>query len=202
MKAPSLEELEWAAACGATAVYFLVIGLRSILVWKPFLVSERWLQGIWFYWIAVAILRIIQDPPDPGLADAFIPYLWRITLILLAGVAFGCLLFRGYVAFGVTDQSFREAMLHSLKQMNLPYQETPSAVSITTLGVDLQVSVSWHVGRLKTKQWGFGTTLSDIARGMNRYYEAGAVSKGNLTNGIAYTILGLCFAGAALLRFA
>jgi hypothetical protein len=199
VKAPSLEELEFASACGAAAVYFLVIGLRSILVRKPFLISARWLQGIWFYWIGVMILRIIQNQADP-----FIPHPWGMPLILLVGVAFGCLMFRGYLAFGVTEQSFSEALLNTLKQMNLPYEKTSRAVSLPTLGVDLQVSVqSPGFGRLKTNQWRFGTTLGDIARGMNRYYETGVVSEVNLTYyGIGNTILGLFFAWEALFRFA
>jgi len=209
LTAPSLEELEIASAGGAIAVYCLVIGLRSILVRKPFLISARWLQGVYFYLIGMMILPIIQNPPDPRLADKyiqFIPYPWGMPLILLVGVAFGCILFRGYFAFGVRDQPFSEGLLHSLKQMNLPYEKTPCAVSLPTLGVDLQVSVHWTgLGKLKTKQWGFGTTLSDIARGMNRYYETGAVSKVNLIYGIWPTILGLYFAlrtGMLLLGFA
>ncbi len=200
MKAPSLELLEIASTRGAIAVYFLVIGLRGILVRKPFLVSARWLQGIYFYCIGVMILSIIQNPPDPGLAGQF-----TRLLILLVGVAFGCFFFRGYFACGVTDQSFTEGLFLSLKQMNIPYEKTPCAVSLPTLGVDLLVShYCGGVGKLKTKQWGFGTTLGDIARGMNRYYETGAVTKGNLICGIMYTIFGLFVAvmtGEALFRF-
>ncbi len=49
-------------------------------------------------------------------------------------------------------------------------------------------------GQLKIKQRHFTVVLSDIVRGMNEYYQSGAVSKVNLTCCIFYTLIGVMMA--------
>ncbi len=113
---------------------------------------------------------------------------------------------RGYTAFGVTDVSFREALLHSLKKVDLPYEETLSAIKLPTRGADLQVAVQSWMGtaQLKMKQKRFGAILKSIVNGMNEYYQTGAVSKANLTSCIFFTVIGVflaVFAGVFLFGF-
>lgn len=103
---------------------------------------------------------------------------------------------RGYAAFGVTDTSFREGLLHSLRKLNLPYEETFSGVKLPTLGADLQVNIqSWAgTAELKVKERQFGTVLSDLVKEMNEYYQSSVGSQVNLHCCFFFTVVGVVFA--------
>jgi hypothetical protein len=174
------------------ASFFLVIGLRGVVSKKPFLISARWSLIVVLLGFAPGMFQFASFP---GFAGGFGPMevlRWSIPLMLIVVAIFLCLTLRGYTAFGVTDVSFREGLLHSLTKLNLPYEETLSAIKLPTIGADLQVAVqSWiGTGQLKMKQRQFRTVLCDIVQGMNEYYQSDTVSKANLTCCIFYTIIG------------
>lgn len=112
----------------------------------------------------------------------------------------------GYIAFGVTDVSFREGLLASLKKLNLDHEETMSILRLPTIGADLQVAVQSWIGtaQIKMKQRQFRRVLVDIVNNMNEYYQNSAVSKMNLTSCIFYVVMGVflvVFAGVFLFGF-
>ena len=61
---------------------------------------------------------------------------------------------KGYVAYAVTDTSFREALLAALQKLQYPHEETLSTIRLTSIDADLQVAVqSWMgAGVIKVKQ--------------------------------------------------
>jgi hypothetical protein len=178
------------------ASFFLVIGLRGIVSKKPFLISARWLLALVVLGFSPAMLQAVMFPRIAAGSVMVEAIRWLSPAVLIVVLIFLCFTLRGYSAFGVTDISFREGLLHSLTLLNLPYEETLSAVKLPTLGADLQVAVqSWiGSGQLKMKQRQFNTVLRDIVKGMNGYYQSGAVSKVNLTCCIFYTVLGVFLA--------
>ena len=191
---------------GMMALFFLVIGLRGIVTKKPFLISTRWLLAAILLGLFPAMVQVVTLPRiavGSGMVEAI---RWLSPAILIVVAIFLYFTLRGYTAFGVSDISFREGLLHSLKKLNLPYEETLSAVKLPTIGADLQVAVqSWiGTGQLKMKQRQFSTVLRDIVKGMNEYYQSGAVSKVNLTCCIFYAVIGVflaVFAGVFLFGF-
>lgn len=131
---------------------------------------------------------------------------WLSPAMLLAVGIFLYFTLRGYMAFGITDVSFREALLASLGKLNLPHEETLAAIRLPAIGADLQVAVqSWiGTGQLKMKQRQFTGVLSEIVRGMNEYYQSGAVSKMNMTCCTFYAVIGVflaVFAGVFFFGF-
>ena len=188
------------AVLGCLTLFFLVIGLRGIIIRKPFLISARWLLAF----ITLAFLPIIAQPlfsplrdlrelgiGSPGLDFAmWLPVLmWAVFYIVMWIVV------RGYLAFAVTDSSFREALLATLKKLNLPYEETLSGIHLPSVGADLQVAVqSWTgTGQIKAKQRQARKMLADIVKGMNEYYRAESVSI-NLFPCIIYVVFGALMA--------
>ena len=104
---------------------------------------------------------------------------------------------RGYVAYAVTDTSFREALLASLllaslQKLELPYEETLSTMRLTSVEVDLQVSIqSWMgAGQIKVKQRGHGSLLAEIATTMNEHFRTSAAAT-NLTACIFFVVMGV-----------
>ena len=114
------------------------------------------------------------------------PMIFTLVLVMM------CFALRGYVAYAVTDTSFREALLASLQKLELPYEETLSTMRLTSVEVDLQVSIqSWMgAGQIKVKQRGHGSLLAKIATTMNEYFRTSAAAT-NLTACIFFVVMGV-----------
>lgn len=191
---------------GCMALFFLVIGLRGIIFKKPFLISARWLFILVLLGFSPGLFQFAWLPKLSDGPGMLIALRWLIPAMFIVILIFLYLTLRGYTAFGVTDKSFREGLLYSLRKLNLPHEETLAALRLPTIGADLQASVqSWMgTGQVKMKQRQFSTVLSDIVKGMNEYYQSGAMSEVKLTCCIFYTVIGVfmaAFAGIFLFGF-
>ena len=188
------------------ASFFLIIGLRGWISNKPFVISSRWLQVLVLLGVSPGMSRFIGLPRPVGEPPGLVALHLLLPVMLVVILFFAYFALRGYTAFGITDASFRDALLHSLQKIGLPYEETLSAIKLPTQGADLQVAVrSWFgTAQLKMKQREFGALLKDIVNGMNEYYQSGAVSKANLTCCIFFAVIGAflaVFAGVFLFGF-
>lgn len=181
---------------GLMASFFLAIGLRGWISNKPFVISSRWLLTPVLLGVSPGMLQSIRLPRPVGEPVALIALHLLLPVMLVVILIFVYFALRGYTAFGITDASFREALLHSLKKLGLPYEETLSAIKLPTLGADLQVAVKSWIGtaQLKMKQREFAAVLKDIVNGMNEYYQSGAVLKVNLTCCIFFAVIGVFLA--------
>ena len=191
---------------GLMASFFLVIGLRGWITNKPFVISSRWLLVLVLLGVSPGMFQSIglsRPAVEPG---GLVALHLLLPIMLIVILIFAYFTLRGYTAFGITDASFREALLYSLKKLGLPYEETLSAIRLPTQGADLQVAVQSWIGtaQLKMKQRQFGAVLKDIVSEMNEYYQSGAVVKVNLTCCIFYAVIGVflaVFAGVFLFGF-
>jgi len=116
---------------------------------------------------------------------------------------------RGYVTYGVTEDSFRNALNDALEALHLPYEETRSRagltsltrsrVRLTSLGADLQVSfqASLGTGDLQIKPARFGLTLDRIAAGMKANLET-SPAQTNTTWFVFLLVAGVVMAGLTL----
>jgi hypothetical protein len=191
---------------GLMSLFFLVVGLRGVFTKKPFLISAQWLLAVALLGFAPAALAPVILPSSGGGSGMLSTVRWLSPTMLIVVAIFLCFTLRGYIAFGVTDTSFREALLAALGKLNLAYEETLSAMRLPTIGADLQVVVqSWiGTGQLKMKQRQFGTVLTDIVKAMNEHYQTHSVEKMILTCCIFYVVIGVflaVFAGVFLLGF-
>jgi hypothetical protein len=177
---------------GLLAAFFLVIGLRGILTGKPFLLSNKWMLVLMFVtFIPVILLPFYFALPDLDLTEMDLmewlnPAIFTVVLVMM------CFALKGYVAYGVTDTSFREALLAALEKLQLPYEETLSTMRLTSIDADLQVSVqSWlGSGMIKVKQREHRSLLTEIVAEMNRYF-SGASTPIKLTTCIFYVVMGV-----------
>lgn len=161
---------------GFIALFFLGIGLKAIVTKRPFLVSNRWKLLMMFVVFIPVILQNFLRPPD-DLARWLLPILIGTTLVMT------WYQLKGYVAYAVTDASFREALLAALQKLQLPYEESLSAIRITSVNADLQVAVqSWMgTGTIKVKQREHRAVLREVVIAMNDYFRTSAVSTNFIT---------------------
>ena len=153
---------------GLMAIYFLAIGLRAVLTKRPFLISTRWLLSIMFV-VFIAMILLNFSLSIPGSFNAMN---WVIPLILGLLLLRRWFQLRGYTAYGVTDTSFREALLAALQKLEFSYEESLSVIRLTSVEADLQVSVqSWMgTGIIKVKQRAHQPVLREVVNEMNEYF--------------------------------
>ncbi len=158
---------------GIAAIFFFVIGLRGLLIKRPFLISQRWFLSIMF---AVFIPTILQSfflrlPSGFNLINWLNPLVFGFILLTM------CYQMRGYTAYAVTDTSFREALIEVLQKLQLPYEESLSLIRLTSIEADLQVSVQgWMgTGQIKVKQRAHGSVLREIVKAMNDHFRISSV---------------------------
>ena len=173
---------------GIFALFFFVIGLRGIVTKRPFLISNRWLLSVMFIGLVPSILIPVFLPGS----DSLFIIKWLNPMIFTVVLVMMCFALKGYVAYAVTDTSFREALLASLQKLELPCEETLSAMRLTSVEVDLQVSIqSWMgAGQIKVKQRGYGSLLAKIATAMNEHFRTSAAAT-NLTACIFFVVMGV-----------
>ena len=172
---------------GIMALFFLVIGFRGILTKRPFLVSNRWLLLIMFVVFVPLILQTLFFPPSGSLLVKWLnPSIFAVVLVMM------CFALKGYVAYGVTDTSFRDGLLAGLQKLQLPYEESLSIVRLPSVEADLQVSVqAWMgAGQIKVKQRGHGSLLTEIITEMNEHFRMSS-TPANLTTCIFFVIMGV-----------
>jgi hypothetical protein len=170
----------------------LGVGLRGIISRRPFLLPSYWLLAVMLFMLAPPFFGMLLAPPAKGTAVGGLgntPWLMPALLGLVAVTM--AMTLRGYLAFGVTDVSFRDGLLAVLDELQLPYEESLAVIRLSTAGTDLQVAVASWIGtaQMKVKRGGQRGLLAKIARSMNAYYRHKAVPT-NLTCCIVYVILG------------
>ncbi len=176
---------------GVMAIFFLAIGLRGILTKRPFLVSNRWLLWMMFVmFIPLILLQLLLSFRGSfnsiNFTNWLSPLLYGFILLMM------WYQLKGYVAYAVTDTSFREALLAALQKLQLPHEETLSAIRLTSIEVDLQVSVqSWMgAGVIKVKQRKHRSVLREIVNAMNEYFHTSSVPT-NMTSCVFLMVMGV-----------
>ncbi len=152
---------------GVMAAFFLIIGLRGIVTKNPFLLSNRWLLLVMLVgFVPSIIMPFFFSIYDMDLMDWLNPAIFSVVLVMM----FFAL--KGYAAYGITDTTFREALLAALEKLQLPYEESLSTIRLTSIDADLQVAIqSWlGSGMIKIKQREHRSVLSKIVTEMNNHF--------------------------------
>ena len=171
---------------GFVAIVFLVIGLRGILTKRPFLISQRWMLSVMFAALIPAIVVHLLTPGDSNFMNWLFPLAFGVILLMM------CYQMRGYMAYGVTDMSFREVLIEVLQKLQLPYEESLSLIRLTSVEADLQVSVQdWvRTGLIKVKQRAHRAVLREIVNAMNEHFRMSSVPT-NMITCIFFLVMGV-----------
>ena len=177
---------------GVIGIFFLITGLRGLLTKRPFLISNSWMLAMMFALfvpMGISSLTILDVNPIT----------WVIPILYAALIVMMCYQLKGYVAFAVTDSSFREALVAALQKLELPYEESLSTIRLTSVNTDLQVAIqSWMgTGVIKIKQRAHRSVLKEIVDATNEYFRISSVSTNMITcvfwvvMGVALPIVGI-----------
>jgi len=189
------------------AIWFLALGLRGIVTRRPFLLPAR--RVIWVVWILPLGFVPLLLPARELFFDLrgntlnFVGILVLLVFVLVFGMIF-MRLWRerdAYLAFGVTDESFQQALHSALSTLDLPFEESFSRLKLTTVGADLEAAVqsSMGAGGLRIVQSQHRSTLKSIANAMNEYFRT-VPCKVNITTSIYYCIMGVLMIAPVIYR--
>ena len=173
---------------GIAAIFFLVIGLRGLLIKRPFLISQRWFLSMMFAVFIPTILQFffLRLPSGFNLINWLNPLIFGFILLMM------CYQMRGYMAYAVTDTSFREALVEALQKLQLPYEESLSLIRLPSIEADLQVSVQGWMGTglIKVKQRAHRSVLKEIVNAMNEYFRMSSAPT-NMITCVFFLVLGI-----------
>jgi len=186
---------------GLVSLAFIALGLYALMRQRPFIIHSRWMLAI----VIIAFSPQVVMPlslfmSDPQYRTGWLDAASLIsTLAMVIMIAYVALQMRGYMVFGTTQESFREALLSALSTLNLKAEETLSSVRLPSVPAELQTPVyGWiGTGQVRLRNGGRPRLLEDIADGMRGYFDSGKAQT-NMTTAIAYLILGVLMIGMVI----
>jgi hypothetical protein len=183
---------------GLVSLAFLALGLYALMRRRPFVIHSRWMLVL----VVIALSPQIFMPLSMFFSESRYRTGWldatslMSVLAMVVLIAYMALQMRGYMVFGTTQESFREALLSALSKLNLKVEETLSSVKLPSVPAELQTPVyGWiGTGQVRLRNGGRQKLLEDIAAGMTAYFDAGN-AKTNMTTAIVYLIFGALLIG-------
>ena len=144
------------------ALLFIAVALRILLTRKPLLMTSRWL----FAFICLGF--------SPTILNSFFLKSMTLTVPVMFGVLliFFWFQMQGYMAMGVSDAYFRDALLASIKNLGYTAEESMSRIRIVETGDEFQVSIQGWVGsaQIRPTRKCSSATMRDIVKGMRTYF--------------------------------
>ena len=179
---------------GFVALSFVAFGLYALARRRPFMFDARWmLVMLAFAWLPQMIMPLSWILGDDRHRSGGLDIMsWLSLLATVVFFGFMALQMRGYMVFGTTQESFREALLSALSSLGLKSEETLSSIRLPSVPAELQVAMYGWVGtgQVRLRNGGRPGLLADIAGAMNAYFNAANV-KTNMVTAIVYLVLGL-----------
>lgn len=151
------------------ALFYFGIGIRILLTGRPFLLSGRWFLvngAIAFAPIPIVSLIDFFKFEDPLLLFNLLVFLlFFFSLVMMT---------KGYIAMGITNESFGAGIHTALQQLNITFEEALGHIKLTSHDLELQVTIhSWNgTAQLRMKRSNGKPILDEIAKAVVAYYKA------------------------------
>ena len=177
---------------GIVAVPILVVAIRGFKTRRPFLISMGWFGPallaicIPLLFAAVIYCFYITSCFPPGLSTSQSSLPLSVCSLVIAVCSLLIVWMKGYTAFGATYAPFREALIVTLEELQLSYEEPFSIrrptsflskrhIKLTSVETDVQISVWIGAVHIAVKQDEHYPLLTEISDGMNQYFHAASV---------------------------
>ncbi|MCD4824454.1 MAG: hypothetical protein K8S55_07595 [Phycisphaerae bacterium] len=189
------------------ACFILFISIKGVLSQRPVFVPAK-------YFLVLMVIALFPQFVTSanmlfkGISDSMdnLWMVWCFNAIMAACVlVFFWFQMKGYVAIGVSGDSFRDAIHFSLNKNNQPFEEKLSVINLTSINANLQIAIqSWiGFGQIKLKNSKDSKLLPQIVAGINEYYISNNIKPNNITS-IFYIVTGvlmLIFSGVLFFVF-
>lgn len=180
----------------AMAAFFMVVSLKTLLGRHPIIFSARWLFGL----VCLGFLpSVVQPFMFNHVGGSLGLFMWLVPVLPVVVLFFMWLQMRGYMAFGISDTYFREALLSSAASLEYTIEETISRLKIKETGQEMQVAIQAWMGtaQIKPANRASADVVGRLAAGMRQYF-ATTPGKMNYITSYFYLIVGLLTLGCAI----
>jgi hypothetical protein len=182
------------AVLGLVALFYLGIALRVLLTERPLLMSSRILFA------AVALCLLPSAVTGGWMSLRVSEHTMRsanlmIVVIQVVTLVFLWLAMSGWTAFGVTEDTLREALHAALGRLGLPFEERLSEVRLPSVGATLKVAVQGRVGNASLRIRGDRALGKRIVAAMAEHFAASKVPANRVTAAF-YLIIGVLMLSA------
>lgn len=179
---------------GGMSLAFIALGLYALIRRRPFIIHARWMLALVVVAVSPsAFLYLSMFFGEDGYRRGGLGLMLLLGLLaIVILVCYMALHMRGYMVFGTTQDSFRDALISALSLLDLKYEETLSSIRLPSVPAELQVAVhGWlGTGQLRLRDPGRPGLLADVAGAMKVYFNS-ATAKTNMTFAFVYLINGL-----------
>ena len=173
------------------AVPFLVVAIRGFKTRRPFLFSLRWVSLTILVWAVslmltavIVFFSVTSSSPSFSMISSALLLSVCATLVGVCSVLIGCM--KGYAAFGTPYAQFREALMATLEELELSYEEPLSKrrptsllskrhIKLTSIEADLQISTWLGAVHIAVKQAKKYPLLTEISSRMNRRFDVSSL---------------------------
>lgn len=146
----------------------IATGLRILTAKNPFIVNQ-WRKVIFELAPMTAMIVYVVWPKYSYSRVSLLP------LFLVIGgmtIIWGIILSRGYTVVGASRMELSDALSQTLRQMNLPYEESAQAYRLPTLNNELVLeptAVDWSFN-FRLKRFGDRSTLRQLAVEIDKFF--------------------------------
>ena len=113
------------------AAFFLIIGIRVTIANRPLFLSARYFFIFMLFAILPQAINMTYTyAVSNNLPSKLSPVMLMNPIILICLLVFFWFQMKGYIAIGVTDESFRSALHFSLNKNNLVFEEQLSTIKL------------------------------------------------------------------------
>jgi hypothetical protein len=126
-------------------LFFLIIGLVAAIKNKPLIINSKWLLAVFEISFAPVVVDVIIASASfkglsalfKGLPALFFLMLYSLSISLMIAAWF---LIKSYSIFCVNDVDIRDAVIYSLKNNSLRFEENINKIHLVDINNDLKIS--------------------------------------------------------------
>jgi hypothetical protein len=157
------------------------VGLRGILTRKPFLLSARWIWGVFLVGLLPHTVQPLYRPVF-GITvnpNAFLIVLHCLVVAFAVAALVLLIKLRSYTVLGITNTSLYEGVESALERLNIPYEyeQNSSNIHLPSIGASLRLSKPSGGGsQIGIRPRRFNRVLRDVVKEMGSFYQNTNVS--------------------------
>ncbi|MDR1133900.1 MAG: hypothetical protein LBL05_07020 [Synergistaceae bacterium] len=188
------------------AIVFLFIGLKAMIKNKPSVINSKWLFVMIFFSVLPYAIHSTIDLFEYGFKGPFGLILSITPILFIVYVVFFYFIIKGYSIYCVNDIDFREAVISSLNNASVKFEEKMNKIELTELNNELSIAfTSWvGAGMIKLKNKKDKVIFINIIDGIKQFFKEKNI-KAKKMLAIFYVIFGIFFiilgAGSAMLFY-
>jgi hypothetical protein len=176
------------------AVFYLFIGLKAIIKNKPSIIDSKIIYAIIIFSLIPTVIYIIKSLLELGSFESFSLTFSLLPILIIILMVFYYFIIKGYSIYCVNDTDFRNAVIFSLNNNSIKYEEKMNKIELIDINNELNISfTAWiGMGMIKLKNKKDKIIFINIINGIKNYFKVNKIQP-KKTIAIFYLIFGFVY---------